>query len=195
MTFSPKSLLSFASRRSILVDCLIQAGYLQSNNDLVLNSKKTETVIIAPPELHPNISQVIASFCSSVKSGVRDLSVIFGSSLGFDLHAKNISHSSFFILRNVSKLWTRVSSAEPEKTVDAFLSLHLDYCNALFICLDKSSFSRFQAIVNATARLRSHSRAHITPVSFSSHWLKLALNLSKTVARCRSATVPSAQKV
>lgn len=73
MTFSPKSLLSFASRRSILVDCLIQAGYLQSNNDLVLNSKKTETVIIAPPELHPNISQVIASFCSSAMSHVQYL--------------------------------------------------------------------------------------------------------------------------
>uniref|UniRef100_A0AAZ1WYF6 Fibrinogen C-terminal domain-containing protein n=1 Tax=Oreochromis aureus TaxID=47969 RepID=A0AAZ1WYF6_OREAU len=68
-----------------------------------------------------------------------------------------------------------VSSAELEKIIHAFVSSRLDYCNALFTILDKSSLSRLQAIQNAVARLltRSSKRAHITPISYCLHWLPI----------------------
>uniref|UniRef100_A0A3B4FFL8 Reverse transcriptase domain-containing protein n=1 Tax=Pundamilia nyererei TaxID=303518 RepID=A0A3B4FFL8_9CICH len=45
-------------RLSTPVDCLSWISDWLSNNYLVLNSSKAETMIIAPPELHPKISQV-----------------------------------------------------------------------------------------------------------------------------------------
>uniref|UniRef100_A0A669B1Q4 Reverse transcriptase domain-containing protein n=1 Tax=Oreochromis niloticus TaxID=8128 RepID=A0A669B1Q4_ORENI len=66
MSFKPHQL----DRLSTLVQCLTQVSDWLSSNYLVLNTNKTETMIIAPPELHSKISQVLASFCPSVKSNI-----------------------------------------------------------------------------------------------------------------------------
>uniref|UniRef100_A0A3P9CSH2 Reverse transcriptase domain-containing protein n=1 Tax=Maylandia zebra TaxID=106582 RepID=A0A3P9CSH2_9CICH len=171
MSFKPHQL----DRLSTLVQCLTQVSDWLSNNYLVLNMNKTETMIIAPPDLYSKISQVLAPFCSSAKPNIRNLGVIFDSSLGLDSHVKSLSRSCFFHLRNISKLRHMVSLAELEKIVHAFVSSRLDYCNSLFTSLDKSCRSRLQAIQNAAARLltRSSKRAHITPILCSLHWLPI----------------------
>lgn len=132
-------------------------------------------MIIAPPDLYSKISQVVAPFCSSAEPNIRNLGIIFDSSLGLDSHVKSLSRSCFFHLRNISKLRHMVSLAELEKIVHAFVSSCLDYCNSLFTSLDKSSLSRLQAVQNAAARLltRSTQRAHITPILCSLHWLPI----------------------
>uniref|UniRef100_A0A3P9C069 Reverse transcriptase domain-containing protein n=1 Tax=Maylandia zebra TaxID=106582 RepID=A0A3P9C069_9CICH len=175
MSFKPHQL----DRLSTLVQCLTQVSDCLSSNYLVLNTNKTETMIIAPPELHSKISQVLASFCPSVKSNIRNLGVIFDSSLGLDSHVKSLSRSCFYHLRNISKLRHMVSSAELEKLIHAFVSSHLDYCNSLFTSLDKSSLSRLQTIQNAAARLltRSTKRVHITPILYSLHWLPIEFRI------------------
>uniref|UniRef100_A0A669AWP7 Reverse transcriptase domain-containing protein n=1 Tax=Oreochromis niloticus TaxID=8128 RepID=A0A669AWP7_ORENI len=175
MSFKPHQL----DRLSTLVQCLTQVSDWLSSNYLVLNTNKTETMIIAPPELHSRISQVLASFCPSVKSNIRNLGVIFDSSLDLDSHVKSLSRSCFYHLRNISKLRHMVSSAELQKLIHAFVSSRLDYCNSLFTSLDKSSLSRLQAIQNAAARLLTCStkRVHITPILYSLHWLPIEFRI------------------
>uniref|UniRef100_A0A8C6PYD4 Reverse transcriptase domain-containing protein n=1 Tax=Nothobranchius furzeri TaxID=105023 RepID=A0A8C6PYD4_NOTFU len=169
MSFMPHQL----DRLATLVLCLTQISNWLSSNFLVLNANKTETLIAAPPELQPKIEQEIASFCPSAKANIRNLGVIFDPALSLDSHVKTISRSCFFQLRNISKVRKLVSTADLEKIIHAFVSSRLDYCNALFTGLSKTSLSRLQAIQNAAARLltKSSRRAHITPGLQSLHWL------------------------
>lgn len=169
MSFKPYQL----DRLSALVNSLSQISDWLANNSLVLNSDKTEAMIIAPPDIHLRTCQVIASFCSSANTRVHNRFVVFDCSLSLDTHIKSISRSVLFHLRNISKLWAIVSSSEMEKIVHGFLSSCLDYCNALFTRINKLSPSHLQAIQNDAARLLRHSakRAEITPILFSLHWL------------------------
>ncbi|KAF7646985.1 hypothetical protein LDENG_00179480 [Lucifuga dentata] len=54
------------------------------------------------------------------------------------------------------------------------ISSRLDYCNALFTCLNKASLNCLQMVQNTAARLltRSKRRTHITPI-LSLHWLPI----------------------
>lgn len=100
MSFKPYQL----DRLSALVNSLSQISDWLANNSLVLNSDKTEAMIIAPPDIHLRTSQEIASFCSSAKTRVHNLFVVFDCSLSLDTHIKSISRSVLFHLRNISKL-------------------------------------------------------------------------------------------
>lgn len=56
------------------------------------------------------------------------------------------SFSCFFSnLCNISELQHMVSLVDLEKISDAFASLHLDYCNALFSDLGKFSLMSFES--------------------------------------------------
>lgn len=79
------------NRLATLVDYILMTGLLTS----------TCTIIFAPSNPFPNISQAIATFCTSVKSYVRNLGVIFDSIFGFDSHIKS---TCFNHLRNISKI-------------------------------------------------------------------------------------------
>ena len=68
-------------------------------------------------------------------------------------------------------------SVVSEMAIHAFISSRLDYCNALFSCLNKTSINRLQQVQNAAARLltRSKKTCHITPILSALHWLPVHL--------------------
>lgn len=114
------------NRLPTLVGCLSRSSDWDSNKCLVLNSDKTEAMITAPLEIHLRFSHVIDFFCSSSKTSVRNLGVVFDSSLNFDLHIKCTSLSFYFLLRNIFKI--RASFFELEQIVRL---CHCTCCNAL----------------------------------------------------------------
>lgn len=63
--------------------------------------------------------------------------------------------------------------------VHAFISSRLDYCNALYTCLNKSSMEKLQVVQNAAARLlsKTNRRSHITPVLKALHWLPISFRV------------------
>uniref|UniRef100_A0A8C2FVH5 Tetratricopeptide repeat domain 19 n=1 Tax=Cyprinus carpio TaxID=7962 RepID=A0A8C2FVH5_CYPCA len=63
--------------------------------------------------------------------------------------------------------------------IHAFISSHLDYCNSLFICLNRKDLCRLQTVQNSAARLLTHrsKRAHITPILASLHWLPVKFRM------------------
>ena len=66
-----------------------------------------------------------------------------------------------------------------EMIIHAFISSRLDYCNALFTCLNQTSLNRLQTVQNAAARLltRNNKRSHITPILSSLHWLPIKFRI------------------
>lgn len=114
---------------------------------------------------------VLVSVFSNSKSDTWNVDIIFDSSLGFNLHVKYFIFILFFLFLSFVYC-NMVSSAKLGKIVHTFVSLHWNYCNALFTSLDKSFVSHLQAIENAVASLLtcSSKQAHISPILYSLHW-------------------------
>lgn len=151
-----------------------------TSNSLKLNMDKTETIFIGTPALTSNIptsySCEIAGLHIKTSTSVKNVGVIFDSTLSFQSHIKSVTKSAFFHLRRISQLRPFISSKDAETVIHAFVSSRIDYCNALFIGLPASLISRIQYIQNSAARILTHTKrsAHITPILYDLHWLPVA---------------------
>ncbi len=101
---------------------------------LLLNSEKTEVLIIGPKNHTSNNLEHCLTLdgCSlDSSSSVRNLGVLFDSNLSFDSQVSSICKTAFFHLKNISKLRPNVSTSNAEMLNNAFMTSRLDYCNAL----------------------------------------------------------------
>ncbi|KAF7647950.1 hypothetical protein LDENG_00164180 [Lucifuga dentata] len=119
------------------------------------------------------IKDHIRSLDSSVKSSLWNLGVMLDKSMSLDCHVRQLVHSSFSHLRNITKLKSVMSQDEMEMIIHDLIASLLDYCKCLFTCLNKTSLHCLQTVQNAAAWLltKSTRRSHITPILSSLHWL------------------------
>jgi len=110
-------------------------------NFLKLNMDKTEIIIIGTPTLTKVLADLLA-----ISSIVRNLGVMFDSSLSFQSHINSLTKSAFFHLRRIVQLRPFISANDAKTLIHAFVSSRLDYCNALFIGLLATSIAKLQYI-------------------------------------------------
>ena len=168
---------------SSLTSCLEEIKTWMNNNSLQLNSNKTEALLIGTPhQVHSSpISQLtfdgqIIPFSSSATN----LGVRFDPHLTFNDHIKHLCKTSFYHLRNFSKLRPTLSLPAAEQLVHAFISSRLDYCNGLLIGIPGKTIQRLQYIQNSAARvlMRARKHEHITPILKSLHWLPVSSRIN-----------------
>ena len=156
--------------------CLKDIKTWMTCNFLLLNSDKTEVIVLGPKHLRNTLSNDIATLDGitlASSTTVRNLGVIFDQDLSFNSHIKQISRTAFFHLRNIAKIRHIMSQKDAEKLVHAFVTSRLDYCNSLLSGCSNKSLKTLQLIQNAAARVltRTRKRDHISPVLASLHWL------------------------
>ncbi|XP_029284776.1 uncharacterized protein LOC115006618, partial [Cottoperca gobio] len=156
--------------------CLKDIKTWMSSNFLMLNTDKTEVIILGPKRLRNAFSNDIEALDGinlASSTTVRNLGVIFDQDLSFNSHIKQISRTAFFHLRNIAKIRHILSQNDAEKLVHAFVTSRLDYCNSLLSGCPKKSLKTLQLIQNAAARVLTRTRKwdHITPVLAALHWL------------------------
>ena len=175
-SFKPTEL----QRLKSLVNCLVEIKQWLSDNMLQLNVDKTETLVIAPDDSIPGINQYLGDLGHSVKPSLRNLGVVFDKDMSLVQHCKQLTKNCFFQLRKISKLRKMVSRNDLELIIHAFVSSRLDYCNSLFLCLNKKELSRLQLVQNSAARIltRSNRRTHITPILKALHWLPVSSRIN-----------------
>uniref|UniRef100_A0A3Q2GIX4 Reverse transcriptase domain-containing protein n=1 Tax=Cyprinodon variegatus TaxID=28743 RepID=A0A3Q2GIX4_CYPVA len=163
-----------------LMNCLSRIQQWLNDNYLALNTDKTETLIIASDSAIPDIKQHLGDLCSSAKSSLRNLGVIFDEGMSLALHSKQLIRNCYFHLRNISKVRKILSHDDLERIIHAFVSSRLDYCNSLFTCLSKKELGRLQIVQNSAARLltRTNRTAHVNPLLKSLHWLRVASRIN-----------------
>ncbi len=117
-----------------------------TNNFLLLNSDKTEILLIGPKNSTQNIldHNLQLDGCTVTSSTVKNLGVILDSNLSFENHISHITKTAFFHLRNIAKLRNMLSVSNAEKLVHAFMTTRLDYCNALLGGCPASSIDKLQ---------------------------------------------------
>ena len=156
--------------------CLKDIKVWMTHNLQLLNSDKTEVIVVGPEHLRHIICSNIATldgFTLASSTTVKNLGVIFEQDMSFNTHIKQISRTSFFHLRNIAKVRHMLSLKDAEKLVHAFVTSRLDYCNSLLSGCSNKSLKPLQLVQNAAARLLTETkkRDHISPVLASLHWL------------------------
>ncbi len=95
-----------------------------TNNFLLLNSDKTEILLIGPKNSTQNLLdhnlQLDGSTVTS--STVKNLGVILESNLSFENHISHVIKTTFFHLRNIAKLRNILTVSDAKKLLRAFMS-------------------------------------------------------------------------
>ena len=81
-----------------------------------------------------------------------------------------------YSIRQIRKFLTVQST---KTLIHAFVSSHLDYCNALLFSLPKYQLGRLQKVQNAAARVTFQIAKfdHITPALIHLHWLPVTFRV------------------
>ena len=111
----------------------------------------------------------------AASQSARSLGVIFDDHMSFHAYVSSICRSSFYHLRNLSRIRKYFTEETAEVAVHAFVTSKLDYCNALLYGLPKYQLQRLQYIQNTATRvvLQVSKFQHITPVLCELHWLPI----------------------
>ena len=88
-------------------------------------------------------------------------------------HVNKICKTSYYHLRNISKIRKYLTEETTEILVHAFVTSKLDYCNSLLYGLPKHIIGSLQSVQNTAARIVTLTKKfdHITPVLIQLHWL------------------------
>ena len=94
----------------------------------------------------------------------------------FDVHISDICRSSFYQLRNLSKIRKYLTRESSEIAMHSFIASKLDYCNSLLYGCRKMQLKKLQYVQNTAARIITRTRKfdHITPVLSDLHWLPVS---------------------
>ena len=94
----------------------------------------------------------------------------------FDVHISEICRSSFYQLRNLSKIRKCLTRESSKIAMHAFITYKLDYCNSLLYGCRKMQLKKLQYVQNTTAGIITRTRKfdHITPVLSDLHWLPVS---------------------
>ncbi len=116
-----------------------------SCNFLLLNSDKTEVIVLGPKHLRstlPNDIVTLNDITLASSTTARNLGVIFD----LNTHIKQTSRTAFFHLCNIAKIRPILSQKDAEKLVHAFVTSRLDYCNSLLSGCTKKSLKTLQSL-------------------------------------------------
>ena len=93
-----------SNQLSKLQTCLKDIKSWMSCNFLMLNSEKTEILVLGPKNLGDSMSiATLDGITLASSTTVRNLGVIFDQDLSFHSHIKQTSRTAFFHLRNITK--------------------------------------------------------------------------------------------
>ena len=123
-------------------------------NKLKLNGNKTELLVLTAR----NCPILVCDEVIRPSSLVKNLGILFDSSLDMEQYVTNVCKSGFYHLRNISRIRKHLTQQNAETLMHAFISSRLDFCNSLLYGLPKYLIDRIQSVQNAAARIVSLGR-------------------------------------
>ena len=146
---------------------------------LKLNEDKTECLIVGPKNRIRNFQQgnkIRINNCDiTITDHARNLGVIFDKNLTMTKHINNIVKLINLNLRNVAFIKKYLDKKTITMLIINYIVSRLDYCNSLYINLQKKELKKLQYAQNRAARLIMEigPRERITPSLIQLHWLPI----------------------
>ena len=168
-------------------------------NELKINDEKTEFILLGSKGMlgkcDINSITVGNSDIERVET-VRNLGVHFEKNMNLDNQIDiicNKANAQLYKLRNIRRY---LNNDVCITLIHAFVTSHLDYCNALMYNMPKSQILKLQKIQNHAARIVSKTpkHHHITEVLFNLHWLpivyRIKFKMCLLVFKCLNGMAP-----
>ena len=158
--------------------CISDIDKWMTINKLKLNKDKTELLLLYSKHC-PQTSLPTLQFGNDIikpSESVKNIGVIFDSTLSMVPHVNSICKTAFYHLRNIAKIRKFLSAKTTETLIHAFVTSKIDQYNCLLYGLPSHLISKLQSVQNAAARLLTytHKYDHISPVLINLHWLPVA---------------------
>ena len=162
-----------------LAKCVEDLQSWMLSNRLKLNQSKTEFFIAASRHHYESLKHHTLFLGEQEiphSPSVRNLGVIFDSSMTMCDHISALSRSIHWQLYNLNRIRKYLDTETCHNIVRTLILSKLDYCNSLMYGIDKKLLHRLQVLQNRCARLilRQPTRAHASPLLHSLHWLPIA---------------------
>ena len=147
-----------------------------TKNKLKLNDSKTEFFIATNKQdaprlvnMHLNLQDVTVLPSTSV----RNLGVVFDTSMKMNEHVSHLSATVNFHLWNLWRIRRFIDKDACHSAVRALVTSRLDYGNALLYGITSQDLSRLQRLQNKAAKVifAVGRREHVTPLMEDLHWL------------------------
>ena len=158
--------------------CLEDTVKWAQSNLLKLNDQKTDVVVFGTKHKLPVMKDIritVGGSTLSPSSHVRNLGVIFDSTLTMTNHISTICRTAYMHLHIISRIRRYLTPEATKSLVHAFIMSRLDYGNALLAGLPVEHLKKLQRIQNIAARIITFTprRDHITPILKQLHWLPI----------------------
>ena len=132
---------------------------------LKINPEKTE-IILFLPKTNQNDTVIGGLFlpggcCIRFSPTVKNLGVTLDLNLTFDSHINSIVSHCYKLLRDIGRIRSLLSQKQTESLVHSVISSRLDYCNALFYGINKTTLHKMQKLQNSAARLIAKQRKRL----------------------------------
>ena len=152
-----------------LCSCLQEIGEWSRTNLLKLNDHKTDVIVLGTKQKLPTLKDFRISVGDTTRipsTSVRNLGVVFDSSLIMTSHISTICRTAYMHLHNISHIRRHLTIDATNGLVHAFVTSGLNYGNALLIGLSRDQMNKLQRFQNMAARVITFTprRDHITPV-------------------------------
>ena len=161
-----------------LEDCISDVRAWLLSHKLMFKDSKTEFLVIGTPQQlskveigHVNVGGVKINAVDSV----RNLGSWFDKHMSMSVHVGKMCSKAFGGLYKIRQIRKFLSVDTTKTLIHAFVTSHVDYCNALLAGIPQYQAQRIQKILNAAARLiyRCPRISHITPILIALHWLPI----------------------
>ena len=151
-------------------------------NRLMINDAKTDFLIIGTRQQLEKTSIesiIIGDTVIKPLESVQNLGSWFDAHMRMNVHIGKICSKAFRGLYNIRQIRKFLTVQSTKTLIHAFVSSHLDYCNALLFGLPKYQLDRLQKVQNAAARVifQIAKFDHITPALIDLHWLPVTFRV------------------
>ena len=188
----------FALRK--LQICLTQVQSWMSENKLKLNADKTEFIVIGHQLQREKFNHLfpikLLDVNTKPSNSVKNLGVIYDSSITFGKHITQICKTTFYHIRNLKRIRKHISIQTAKSIATALVGSRLDYCNSVLRGITEGDLSRLQRVQNCLARVitRAPRFTPSAPLLKSLHWLpiraRINYKLGVTVYKCLTLNKP-----
>jgi hypothetical protein len=151
-------------------------------NGLALNSDKTKAICTSTNQRRQSLSNLrsiqVANASVTFSDHIKLLGVTLDSRLSFDKHISNVCPISYFHIRALLHIHTRLDIDSSKSIACAIVGSRLDYANACFSGVSSHNMLRLKRVRNSLAHVVTPTRYSVTPVSSdlilaSLHWLPI----------------------
>ena len=152
-----------ALRWNPLLVILIYGCYVINLNSMMIRRRcwfSMLSTVLLPSSVNFNVATSSVTSSASAKN----IGVVPNSTLSLDKHVKQICKSSFYSIRNTSRIRKFFSLQTAKILFYAFVTSKLDNCNSMLYGLPKNFLQRLQYVLNSAAGLvtMSGKSDHVT---------------------------------